>query len=121
MNISGLHPHKNGEYKHSLETRIKMGILQKGKKKPWISIRNQKLTEEKALNWKGDKVRYRTLHKWVEKHLGKANKCMKNLRHTSTRYHWANISHTYKRDLSDWIQMCPSCNGKDRVGRRVSP
>lgn len=46
---------------------------------------------------------------------------MNDLTHKSTRYHWANISKEYKRDFSDWMQMCPSCNLKDRIGRRVAP
>lgn len=76
---------------------------------------------EKHPNWKGDKVSYRSLHKWVERNLGKAFRCMINEAHKSTRYHWANISKEYKRDLSDWMMMCPSCNCRDRIGRRVSP
>ena len=92
--------------KHSLETIQKMRFVNKGKK---------------AYNWKGNNVSYRNLHRWVERWLGKAKKCMKNLNHKSTRYHWANISHKYKRDLTDWIQLCPSCNCKDRIGRRVAP
>jgi hypothetical protein len=76
---------------------------------------------EKHWNWKGDKVGYRTLHKWVEIHLGKANHCSKDINHKSTRYHWSNISKEYKRILTDWIQLCPSCNLRDRIGRRVSP
>lgn len=76
---------------------------------------------EKSPRWKGKNVSYSGLHKWINKHLGKASKCMKNLAHQSTRYHWANISKEYKRDFSDWIQLCPSCNCKDRIGRRVSP
>lgn len=64
--------------------------------------------------WKGESVSYRNLHRWVERKLGKAYMCQVDPTHKSTRYHWANISHKYKRDLSDWIQMCPSCNLKDR-------
>src|SRR3989304_1898782 len=29
--------------------------------------------------WKGDNVSYRNLHRWVERELGKAKKCMNNL------------------------------------------
>lgn len=64
--------------------------------------------------WKGDNVGYRGLHLWVQKHLGKANHCEKDISHKSTRYHWGNISKDYKRDLSDWMQLCPSCNLLDR-------
>lgn len=106
------------------EVRMKMSKALTGRIgiiRPDISERNKQLTEEKGLNWKGDKVGYRTLHKWVEKHLGKANHCTNNINHKSTRYHWSNISKEYKRRLDDFIQLCPSCNCRDRIGRRVSP
>lgn len=99
---TGIYKHKP----HKEETKKKMALSHLG---------------EKNHLWKGDNVGYRTLHEWVERHLGKAIMCMKNSLHKSTRYHWANISKEYKRDLNDWIQLCPSCNCKDRIGRRVSP
>lgn len=76
---------------------------------------------EKNCNWKGDGVGYRGLHKWVEKHLGKANHCEVDKLHKSTRYHWANKSREYKRDLTDWIQLYPKCHaGFDRKGLVIS-
>lgn len=65
--------------------------------------------------WKGDKASYRSLHKWVERSLGKANHCENNSNHISSRYHWANISGEYKRILDDWKQKCPKCNRNDGV------
>ena len=64
---------------------------------------------------------YRALHEWINRKLGKANHCEINLSHSSKRFVWANISKLYKRDFSDWMQMCSSCNIKDRIGWRVSP
>ena len=64
--------------------------------------------------WKGDNVGYRALHTWVQTKLGKATMCENDPTHISTRYHWANISQEYKRDLSDWRQLCPSCNSLER-------
>lgn len=29
---------------------------------------------------------------------------------TSVRYEWANISHQYKRDLDDWMELCKKCH-----------
>ena len=69
----------------------------------------------KNINWRGDDISYRGIHKWVERQLGKAIKCVKNPSHKSTRYHWANVSGKYKRDLNDFRQLCPSCNMKERV------
>lgn len=100
-----------------LKDKIRATHIRNGHMPP-IDIR---ATGENHPLWKGDKVGYRSLHKWVERHLGKASQCMNDISHIATRYQWANISKEYKRDLSDWLQLCPSCNGKDRIGRRVSP
>ena len=60
--------------------------------------------------WKGDKVGYRALHIWINNTFGKAVKCEICKAEGLPRYHWANISGKYKRDISDWIQACPSCH-----------
>ena len=69
---------------------------------------NKKGSENPA--WKGSMVGYRGLHKWIQNQLGKADRCMKNLSHKASRYHWANRSRTYKRDFNDWISLCPPCH-----------
>ena len=84
--------------KHSEETKKKIGIG----------------------NWKGDKVGYSGLHAWVRKELGKPNHCAYCQTTTAKKYEWANISHSYKRELSDWIRLCVSChrlydNGKIKL------
>ena len=89
--------------KHTEEAKRKIGLKSKGR-----------CADEKHPNWKGDNVSYRSLHKWVQRKLGKAMKCTNDSSHISTVYHWANISQEYKRDLLDWRQLCPSCNGLER-------
>jgi hypothetical protein len=63
---------------------------------------------EKNPYWKGDAVKYVGLHRWVQRHKGKAVKCA----HCGkTGYcHWANISGEYKRDLDDFVSLCVSCH-----------
>jgi len=87
------------------------GVLFKKGSIPWNKNGNQPQTaKEKAYNWKGDSVKYRGLHMWISNNLGKAKKCSNNIKHISTRYHWVNINHTYKRNFNDWIELCPSCH-----------
>lgn len=67
--------------------------------------------------WKGDKVGYFGLHARVVKKFGKANHCEecgldKMPKGYKIYFQWANISHTYKRDLSDFKQMCIPCHIK---------
>jgi len=59
-----------------------------------------------------DKRSYTRIHNWVNRQLGKATHCSIDKTHESTRYHWANISGEYREDLSDFRQLCPSCNIK---------
>ena len=63
--------------------------------------------------WKADNVGYFALHGWIQRTLGKASKCVNG--HKARIYHWANISGEYKRDLSDWHELCPSCNRTDNI------
>src|SRR4030042_3557487 len=79
-----------------------------------IQCGNKKISASKieSLNpqWRGDKVGYGCLHRWVERKLGKPNKCDKCSSADAKRYEWANISGEYKRDLTDWIRLCKSCH-----------
>lgn len=61
---------------------------------------------EDRFGWKGDKVSYRVLHKWVQKNKGKAEFCLFPDEECSSTFQWANISHLYKRDLNDWMPLC---------------
>jgi len=58
---------------------------------------------------------YARLHLWVNRQLGKASICTNDPSHSSKRYHWANISGYYKKDLMDWRQLCASCNISEGV------
>ena len=54
----------------------------------------------------GSKAEYSRLHYWVEKELGKPKKC-EHCGTTEARiYHWANKSHRYKKELTDWLRLC---------------
>jgi len=60
-------------------------------------------------NWKGDTVGYMALHTWLHRRLGKATACVECGK-TKGRIEWANKSHEYKRDVSDWISLCKKCH-----------
>jgi len=81
---------------------------------------------KKSGMWKGDKVGYFALHAWIRRNLGKAKKCEhcgkeshlnKNGRNC---IHWANKSHKYKRELTDWISLCVKCHKKYDMNYIVS-
>lgn len=71
--------------------------------------------EERAYQWKGEKVGYSALHKWVKMKLGKAHYCedcgLDKIPLGKKRFfQWANISHQYKRAVEDWKQLCCKCH-----------
>ena len=81
----------------------------KGKKSP-------QNTGSKHYKWKGDKVKYRSLHQFIESKLGipsTCEHCKKTELHNTTKHRpvdWANKSGEYKRDLDDWMRLCRKCH-----------
>lgn len=65
-------------------------------------------SEETHPAWKGDEVGYSGVHQWVYRQRGRAIMCEFVDETCSTHFEWSNISHEYKRDLSDWQQLCVS-------------
>lgn len=88
-------------------TKIKLSISQKR-----IGNRPPVLFGEDHPAWKGEKVSYRSLHSWVERRLGKPKQCANCGTTVSKRFSWANVSHEYRRDLSDWVRLCGVCHIK---------
>lgn len=72
------------------------------------------VTDDSKPNWKGGDVSYAGLHQWVYRKLGEPLRCTKcnKARTTSRSIQWANISHKYKRTLTDWVPLCVSCHKK---------
>lgn len=72
--------------------------------------------------WKGESASYAAIHAWVTRYLGKPKYCVFcGKQDIISRYHWANKSGEYKRDLSDWIRLCIPCHSahdKDRKSIR---
>ncbi len=58
---------------------------------------------------------YAAVHMWVANHFGKPQKCENCLTTENRMYHWANISHTYKRERSDWLRLCVPCHKRNDV------
>lgn len=87
----------------------------RGKLRDYTSI-----TGKNNYAWKGQDVSYFGLHAWIQRQLGKANNCIKCGTKNAKTYHWANISHMYKRNLVDWMSLCQSCHFRyDGVGKKA--
>ena len=69
-------------------------------------------------NWKGNKVGYQGLHKWVRKNKPKPKFCKKC--GERKKLDLANISGKYKRDVNDFEWLCRSCHiKKDYTKERI--
>lgn len=53
-----------------------------------------------------DREKYPTMGHW-KKH---SEETKKKLSENSKGQHWANIDHQYKRNLNDFISLCPKCH-----------
>lgn len=94
-------------WKLSDETHKKMSKAQQGRRHPWQA-------DELHHNWKGDDVGKVALHDWVKRRLGRPDTCEHCGRSGLSRngIDWANKSHQYKREISDWIRLCRKCHKK---------
>lgn len=67
---------------------------------------------EKNPQWKGDRVGYSGLHRWVIRTLGQPDTCEMCERSglTGQQINWANKTGKYLRDVDDWLRLCASCH-----------
>lgn len=113
---------KNLSLSHLGQPSSRKGKTHSEESKKKMSISQSMRVEEKSARWKGQGVGYRSLHVWVAKWLGKPQECQvcgsKN--EGSRKYHWANKSGFYLRELSDWIRVCVKCHSAhDRKGEKL--
>jgi len=99
----------------------KVRILTKAGLEKVISAARLQVGEKHGM-WKGDKVGYVALHRWLRRHYGKPDRCekigckyprmgdKKRLMIKPKRYEWANVSGRYLRERANWMQMCTSCH-----------
>jgi len=62
--------------------------------------------------WKNDKKYYARIHKWAQRKLNRLDKCQK-CGERESRMCWHNLSGEYKKIITDWIYICPSCHRKE--------
>lgn len=68
---------------------------------------NAARSEDKHPLWKGDKVSYQALHKWIRRHLPKPSLCQ---RCQKTPPRDVSNNGVYSRDLTQWEWLCPKCH-----------
>lgn len=96
------------------------GSIKKGEHRgSETEFNRDRVVGENNNKWKGDDVGYFALHTWIQRKLGKAQKCVFcGIMKDKKRIDWANKSREYKRELNDWISLCSKCHGKYDTGYR---
>jgi NUMOD3 motif len=111
---------KGGHF--TVEHRHKISVAMKGKLvgRTFSKEHRKKLSEARVgiykdelhPGWKGDRVGYRGVHKWIERKLGKPPRCSNCGKSAldGHKIHWANINRKYRRVLADWKRLCALCH-----------
>lgn len=82
-------------------------------KPPWNkSLKLPQFSGENHPSWKGDKAGYFTVHSWLKRHFGKADKCENPFcKKISKKFHWAKIKgKTYTHNRENFQMLCNSCH-----------
>lgn len=74
--------------------------------------------EKLSPSWKGENATYNAKHRWIQSNWQKTGFCelcdKERLPRKGTRLkwgtHWANKSGEYRRDRTDWYELCPKCH-----------
>lgn len=77
-----------------------------------IEFKRKRMTGNNNPIWKGEKAGKDAMHDWVKRWKGYPKKCEMCGTEEAKTYDWANIDHSYKRILEDYIRMCRSCHRK---------
>lgn len=97
---------------HSTDTKIKISLSRKGKYTGPANHYYGKVRPEikgyKNPSWKGDKVGYYALHRWLGNYFPKPELCQICKKKPPNEL--ANITGIYNRDFCNWMYMCFKCH-----------
>ena len=81
----------------------------------------RKATGSEHGNWKGDDVGYFALHTWLNRNKERTGAC--EWCHEERRTTFANLSGEYRRDVTDFAELCYPCHkvyDLERLGKRAA-
>jgi len=93
---------------------VHSGSFKKGHK-PYLVFLNKERLDISGKNhfgWKGG-VSFKfhnKIHRWIERKRGKAKYYICEFCKKRQAYEWANLEHTYKKELNDYRTLCRSCH-----------
>lgn len=96
--------------RNSKETRLKMGLVHKGKKLSEEQKQKMAIKRKGSLNpaWKGKEAGYVAIHCYMRRRIPKPQFCEKCGLNLSK--HLANIGHKYSRNKKEWKWLCVKCH-----------
>ncbi|MHA1383252.1 MAG: NUMOD3 domain-containing DNA-binding protein [Candidatus Helarchaeota archaeon] len=119
----------NPEYKKRVSKKISESLKGKlsGEKHPLYGKHHSEETKEKIRkskyhtnlkgtkrgsknpNWKGEHIKYGSIHEWVNNNFKSKNKC-EICGSSEKKLEWSNKDHRYSRKREDWQLICRSCH-----------
>lgn len=114
--LLGTTPWNKGKKRPPFSKKWKENMSKSGKGKKFTEEHKKKISDalkgDKSYAWKGDKVKYVTVHNWVIKWKGQPNICENCEKKVldNRRIHWANVDHKYQRKLEDYVRLCVECH-----------
>ena len=121
---TGLNPFK-GKKRGPFSDKHKLSISLSGKGRiPWNKgmkgvrrhteetkkLMSSQRSGEKHWDWRGDNVKYSSLHSWIRKHWGSASRFACEHCGAKKNTQWANIGKNYTKNRSDWLILCSRCH-----------
>lgn len=115
-------------YKHTPEAKAKMSTAMRGNKNATghqnaLGFRHteeakKRIAEaastsqigENNSNWKGDQVKYISLHVWLLRHYPKIGKCEKCNKEGKTDHAYKYNPKPYTRNREDYMELCRGCH-----------
>lgn len=99
-------------WKHSEEAKKKIALASSKRKRSEIERKKQGVAKKGSKNpmWKDGKLSRTGLHSWIRRNKPKPERC--EICNFEKPLDVANVSGTYKRELSDFQWLCRRCHMK---------
>ena len=94
--------------KLSEEHKRNIGLARLGSKGYWAGKTRPEISGENNNLWKGDKVGYSPLHRWIRKHNPMPDKCSNC--NEDKKLDLANMTGIYNRESKNWKYLCRKCH-----------
>jgi len=97
--------------------RMEKVIAARKENKSWTPSMTGKIGDDSP-HWLGESAGYNAKHRWIQNHWKKTRRCEECGGHPTPHgrrkwgTEWHNPNEQYRRERSEWMELCPSCHKK---------